>query len=113
MPTKSASLSLRHSWRRTQSARPDAARTVIDLFAGDAETAVLIARAYRQSGHRRAEAHQRLAGRLLGAGSAAETLARLRRGAREDLGRGRAFNFDGWLLAETEAEACVLLAPEA
>ena len=47
-----------------------------------------------------------------GAESAAEALSRLRRAAREDLGHGRSFDFDGWVLAEAEAEACALLAPE-
>ena len=112
MPRTTPSLTLRQAWRRAQPARAEAARTVIELFAEDAETAVLIARAYRQSGHRRAEADQGLARRLVGASSAAEALARLRSAAREDLGRGRAFDFDGWVLAEAEAEACALLSPE-
>ena len=95
---------------RLPPARRSAEETVIELFAGDAETAVLIARAYLQSGHRSPAAPQRLTRRLDGAHSAAERLARLRRAACEDLSQGRSFVFDGWVLAEAEAEACALLA---
>ncbi len=105
-----ASLSAWTPSRRMAPARRPAEQTVIELFAGDAETAVLIARAYLQSGRRSPAAHQRLTRRLDGAGSSAERLARLRRAAREDLGQGRSFAFDGWVLAEAEAEACALLA---
>ena len=107
-----SSLSLRQGWRRAQPEGADAVRAVIELFAENAETAVLIARAYRQSGHRNEGAHQRLGRRLVGAASAAEALARLRSAAHEDLSRGRAFDFDGWVLAEADAEACALLTPE-
>lgn len=107
--TATTSLSAWAPGRRATRWRP-AADTVIELFAGDAETAVLIGRAYLQSGHRSPAAHRRLASRFDGAGSSAERLARLRRAAREDLGQGRAFVFDGWVLAEAEAEACALLA---
>ncbi len=106
----SASLSAWAPGRKFFPARRSVEETVIELFAGDAETAVLIARAYLQSGRRSPAAPLRLTCRLDGAHSAAERLARLRRAAREDLSQGRSFVFDGWVLAEAEAEACALLA---
>ncbi len=109
---RTATLSL-SAWtpsRRIAPVRRPVEETVIELFADDAETAVLIARAYLESGRRSPAAQQRLRRRLDGAGSSAERLARLRRAAREDLGQGRSFVFDGWVLTEAEAEACALLA---
>ena len=84
-------------------------RALAELFGEDAETAVLIGRAY--VGAARAETGRiaHLAERLNGCGTPARALAELRSTARRDRAQGRSFIFDGWAMAEAEAQACALV----
>ena len=80
-----------------------------DMFGEDAETAVLIGRAYLEAASREPIWLARLSARLSGCSTPAEALAELRRAARTDLAHGRSFVFGGWVMAEAQAQACALI----
>jgi hypothetical protein len=86
---------------------------VAELFGEDAETAVLIGRAYLAATGGSKGAIAKLARRLNGCASPARALDELRSAARKDLAQGRSFVLDGWVMAEAGAQACALISAAA